>query len=184
MSGSSDRERADSPASSVLIESEVAILTRQPKARRYLPGALNCGLFVTATLASLSRRPGTTLPQNSHALSDALEHLQRLLQLFLGVRCSHDGADAGLALRHRRKRDAGAQHAFFEQLAREPHGQLAIADDNGRDWSLAGRSGAPADVEPQQAEFFFPEARVLPKPLYALGLIFQNVECCDASGGH
>ena len=122
--------------------------------------------------------------ENPHPLPDTLQHPQRLLQLFLRVRRGHDGADAGFAFRHGGECDAGAEHAFFEQLAGEVHGELAVADDDRRDRSFAGRSGAAADVEAEQAEFFFPEARVLPELFHALGLVFQNVEGRDAGGRH
>src|SRR5271157_825082 len=64
----------------------------------------------------------SSIRQNPHAFPDALEHLQRLLQLFLRVRRRHDGADARFALRHRGEGDACAQHALFEQFAGEVHG--------------------------------------------------------------
>ena len=69
--------------------------------------------------------------------------------------CSrHDGTDARFAFRYGRESDAGAHDAFFEQLAGEVHRELAVADDNGRDWSFAGGSGAAADVESQQPELW------------------------------
>jgi hypothetical protein len=49
--------------------------------------------------------------------------------------------------------------------------------------SLAGVALA-ADVEAEQSEFFFPEARVLPEIFHALGFVFQNVESGDARGRH
>ena len=49
--------------------------------------------------------------------------------------------------------------------------------------SLAGVA-ASADVEAQQPEFFFPEARVLPELLHALRLVFENVEGRDAGRRH
>ena len=51
----------------------------------------------------------------------------------------------------------------------------------GRDRRLAGRRGASADVEAEQAKFLLPEARVLPELFHALGLVFQNIERSDAT---
>src|SRR5712691_3683313 len=99
-----------------------------------------------------------SLPNNPHPLSHSPQHFQRLLQLIVRVRRRHDGADAGFAFGDGGEGDAGAEDAFLEQFAGEVHGELAVAYDDGSDWSLAGRSGAAADVEAEQAEFFFPEA--------------------------
>src|SRR5580704_12247897 len=96
----------------------------------------------------------------------------------------HDGADAGFAFRHGWKRDTCAEDAFFEKFAGEVHGEFTVADDDWRDGGFAGRSGAAADVEAEQAELFFPEASVLPKLFDTLRLVFQNIECSDAGGRH
>src|SRR5271170_5175472 len=93
------------------------------------------------------------IAQNPHSLAYAAEHFECQLQLFFRVGGGHDGADAGLAFGHCRKRDAGAEHAFFEELAGEVHGEFAVADDDGSEGSFAGRRGAAADVEAEQAEF-------------------------------
>src|ERR1700722_7460247 len=98
------------------------------------------------------------------------------------MRRGHDGADAGFAFGHGGEGDAGAEDAFLEEFAGEIHGEFAVADDDRSDWSLAGRSGAAADVEAEQAEFFFPEARVLPELLHALGFVFEDIEGGNARG--
>src|ERR1035437_5515704 len=87
-----------------------------------------------------------------HPLADALQDVERLVELFARVGRSHDGADARLALGHRGKRNARAHDALFEQLAREVHGQATVAHDDGRDWRLAGRRFPPADVEAERAQ--------------------------------
>src|SRR5450631_4634624 len=115
---------------------------------------------------------GSLATENAHSLSDALQHPQRLLQLFFRMRRRHDGADAGLSFRHGRERDARPQHALLEQFAREVRSQFAVADDDRRDRSLAGRSRTSANVKPQQSEFFLPEARVLPKLFHAFWFVF------------
>ena len=48
--------------------------------------------------------------------------------------------------------------------------------------SLAGVVRPPMS-KPSSAEFFFPEARVLPEFLHALGFVFEDVESGDAGGG-
>src|SRR6202451_3159860 len=97
---------------------------------------------------------------------------------------SHDGADAGFAFGDRRERDAGAEHTFFEEFAGEVHGEFAIAGEAGSDGSVTVRSSSAPDVEAEQAQFFFPEARILPELFHALRLILQNVERRNASCRH
>src|ERR1039458_4427837 len=89
-------------------------------------------------------------PKYPHALADALQDVERLVELFARVGRSHDGTDARLALRHCWERDARAHDALFEQLAREVHGQAAVAHDDGRDRCLAGRRVHPTDVEAER----------------------------------
>ena len=118
--------------------------------------------------------------KNCHSLSDTFQHLQRLFQLIICMGSRHDGPDAGFAFGNRRVGDAGAEHALLEELAGEVHGEFAVADDDGRDWGFArGRVGA-TDVEAEQAEFFLPEAGILPKFFDPLGFVFQNLESRDA----
>src|SRR5712692_648283 len=122
------------------------------------------------------------LVHNPHALTYPPQHLQRLLQFVLRVRGGHDGADAGFAFGHGGEGDAGTHHAFLEQLAGEVHGELAVPNDDWRDGRLAGGGGAAADVEAEQAEFFFPEAGVRPELFDALWFVFKNIEGRDAGG--
>ena len=119
---------------------------------------------------------------NPHLLPHPSQHVQRLFQLIGRVRGGHDGADAGFAFWHRWECDAGAEHAFFEQFAGEVHGELAVTDDDGRDGRLAGGSGLAADIEAEQAQFFFPEAGVRPEVLDAFWFVFKNIEGRDAGG--
>ena len=74
-----------------------------------------------------------------------------------------DGANARFAFGDGGEGDAGAEDAFFEELTGEVHGELAIADDDGRDGSFAGRSGAAANVETEQAEFMGKVKALAPK---------------------
>src|SRR5205814_6947050 len=96
------------------------------------------------------------------------------------VRCGHDCSDAGFAFRDGGERNTRSHYALFEQFMRKTHGELAVADNDGRNWSFAGGSGAAADVESQQAEFFFPEACVLPEFFYSLWFLFENLESGNA----
>src|SRR5260370_37187264 len=89
--------------------------------------------------------------QYSHSLSDSPQHFQCLLQLLFRMRGGHDRTDAGLALGHGGEGDSGAQHAFFEQLFRELHGQFAVADDDWSNWSFAGRCWFSIDVKTEHA---------------------------------
>src|ERR1700688_3192203 len=107
-------------------------------------------------------RSSSSVAQDSQALPDTLQHCQRLSQVFLRMRCRHDGADTGLALRDCGEGDARAEYAFLKQFAREVHGELAVADDDRGDRSFTRWSRASANIETQQAEFLLPEARVLP----------------------
>src|ERR1019366_2648912 len=106
-------------------------------------------------------------PEYPHALADTLQDVQRLVELFARVGRGHDSADARLALGHCGERNARAHHAFFEQLAREIHGQAAVAHNDGRDWRLAGRRVHSADVEAERTQLFLPVARVVPELLDA-----------------
>src|SRR4030095_9906275 len=56
----------------------------------------------------------------------------------------------------------------------------AVSDEDRRNWLFAGGCCFAADVEPKQAEFFFPVARVLPQLFYTVWLLLEDVECCDA----
>src|SRR6202020_3349523 len=121
---------------------------------------------------------------NIHPLPNPAKHLQRLLQFLWRVGFCHDGADPGFTFGNGGEGDAGAEDTFFEELAGEVHGELAFADDDGRDRSLAGRSGAAADIEAEQAKFFFPEARVLPELFHTLGFVLKNIESSNAGRGY
>src|SRR3984885_15882767 len=127
---------------------------------------------------------GRLLAQDSHALPDALQHSERLLQFFVRMRRRHDGADARLTLWHRWERNAGAEHAFFKKFAGKVHGEFAVANNNRRNRSLARRCGAPTNIETQQTELFLPEARVLPEFLHALGFVVEHLEGRNARGAH
>jgi len=95
----------------------------------------------------------------------------------------HDGTDAGFSFRDRRVRDAGAEHACFEELAGEVHGEFAVADDDGSDGRLASGCIDAADVEAEQPKFFFPETGIFPEILDALGFLLKDFEGCDAGCG-
>ena len=95
----------------------------------------------------------------------------------------HDGANAGFAFGNCGVGDAGAEHALFEELAGEVHGEFAVADDDGSDWRLARWCVDAADIEAEQPEFFLPETRVLPKFLDALGFLLEDFEGCNGRGG-
>src|SRR5581483_9669291 len=99
------------------------------------------------------------------------------------MRRCHDGADSGESFGNGGKCDSCSHHAFFEQLAREVHGEFAVANNDGRDWRFARRGIASSNVEPEQAEFFLPEAGVLPQLLDALRFLLKNIECRYASSG-
>src|SRR5438445_287191 len=96
----------------------------------------------------------------------------------------HDGPHTRLSLWHGRISDTSAQHAFFEQLAREFHCELTVPDDNRRDWRFTGWSCLAANVEAKQAEFFLPEASVFPQPFNALRFVFQHIEGGNARCGN
>src|ERR1039458_9539434 len=68
----------------------------------------------------------------SHLLSHALQHFERLLQFFFGVRGGHDGAHARFAFGDGGKCDAGSEHSFFEYFAGKIHGPASVAHDDGR----------------------------------------------------
>src|ERR1039458_1702038 len=140
----------------------------------------------------MSAEPGSTSsseewhwpsPQDPHPLADALQDVERLVEFFARVGRGHDGTDARLTFGHCGKRDARAHDALFEQLAREIHGQAAVAHDDGRDRRLAGRRVYSADVEAQSTQLLLPVARVVPELLDALGFLLQHVEGRDAGGG-
>ena len=96
----------------------------------------------------------------------------------------HDGAHARLAFGDGGKCDARSEHSFFEKFAGEIHGQTSVADDDGCDRRFAGWSALASNVEAEQAQFFFPESRVLPELLHPLRLGFEDIESCDAGGGN
>src|SRR5579863_2950046 len=99
------------------------------------------------------------------------------------MRRRHDSADARLAFGNGWKRDAGSHHAFFKQLAREVHRQLAVANDDGGDWRFTGGRVDAADVEAEPAKLFLPVTRVLPQLVDAFGLLLQHVERSDTRCG-
>src|SRR3954471_8407399 len=97
---------------------------------------------------------------------------------------SHDRTDACLALGDGGERDARCHHAFFEKLAAEFHGQLAVTHNDGCDGCLARRRVHAADVESEIAQLFLEEVSVLPQVLDKLRLLLQHIECGDACRCH
>ena len=97
----------------------------------------------------------------------------------------HDGANTGFALGDRGEGDASGHDSGIEEGAGEVHGTASIlrsADDDGRDGSLAFWRRVAADVEARVGEPLLEVVGVVPEALDAVGLVFQNVECCDARG--
>src|SRR5258708_32245037 len=114
--------------------------------------------FLSANIKSAAASSGSS--DNSHLLPGSLQHFERLLKLFFGMRGGHDGAHARFAFADGGKGDAGSQHSLFEKFAGEIHGQPSVANDDRRDrWFARGRCLA-SDVEAEQAEFFLPEPSV------------------------
>ena len=81
------------------------------------------------------------------------------------MRGRDDRPDAGFAFSHRRECDAGGENAFFEKLAGEIHGELAVADDDWSDGGFASRRALAADVEAEQSLILFPK-RVLSQSFF------------------
>src|SRR5881628_3529574 len=100
------------------------------------------------------------------------------------MRSGHDSADTSFAFGDGGVSDAGAEDAFFEELAGEVHGEFAVADDDGSDGRFTGWCVHAAGVESEQSQFSLPEAGVLPQILDALGFLLKDFECGDAGCGH
>src|SRR5215472_71653 len=94
----------------------------------------------------------------------------------------HDGPHAGFAFRHGRISNTCTQDAFFEQFAGKLHRQLSLADDDGRDWRLAGGCGFSTDIETKQPKLLLPETGIVPERFDPLRLLFENLKRGNAGG--
>src|SRR5438067_1288761 len=105
------------------------------------------------------------LAQNPQFPANLLERFQCSIQLRLRVSRSDDGAHSRLSFGDRRESNAGCQDALLEELARKLVRQGGIADNYGRDRSLAD-----AGVEPGGLQTLLEIPRIVPKLIDALGL--------------
>src|SRR6185369_14765288 len=92
--------------------------------------------------------------------SDVLEDRERSVQLRLGVRGGDDRPEPRASLRDGREADPLREQASREELVRETHGEIRLADDDGRDRGLADPR-----VEAEPREAFLEALRVGPEPL-------------------
>ena len=115
---------------------------------------------------------------NIQLLPDVFQDPQCPRQFFTRMSGGHDGADASLALGHRRETDALRKHPGSEKLTREFVRQCRVTDDDGGDGCFA-----QAGIEAQFLQSLFEESRVRPELLDQLRLLFQDFKGGEARGG-
>src|SRR5690242_18096412 len=102
--------------------------------------------------------PADSVLDDAERRADLLERVECELELVTRMRGRDDRADARLAARDGRKRDALSEHAFSEEAIRQLHRERVLADDHRRNRTFTG-----AGIEPQGPQAGFEESRIVPE---------------------
>src|SRR6266508_1245958 len=119
--------------------------------------------------------PRETSSDQAELAADALEGVEGLAEVVLGVLAGDDGPDPGLPLGHRGEHDGRGEHALFPQQAGQLLRGAVLAGDDRGDGGLAGPG-----VEPQRLQPRLDVPGPFPQPLHALWFGFEDVQGGDA----